>query len=132
MGALDTITNGIGTIESTISGFVSDNTAATIGAAAVGGIVTGAVIGSIISSKKKSSKTRKKKSRKTGKKIKHTSRGWKQDRARRSKQKWEVSYQKRKRKHHHSKSRKGKHYTKNGQPYIILASGKARFVKKHK
>ena len=30
----------------------------------------------------------------------------------------------------HSSRRKGKvKYTKNGQPYIILASGKARFIK---
>ena len=67
------------------------------------------------------------------KRITHTKRGWKQDRKRKSKQKWEVAYRKRKARRgriHKSSKRKGKHYTKNGQPYIILASGKARFVKK--
>ncbi len=119
--------NGItGTIES-IGGVVSNNPSAVIGSALVGGALVGATTAAIISRKKASSKS----SRKKHKKITHTKRGLKQDRKRRSKQKWEVAYQKRKRKKKsHSRSRKGKHYTKNGQPYIILASGKARFVKK--
>jgi hypothetical protein len=37
-------------------------------------------------------------------------------------------YQHPKRKH--SKMKKGIHYTKNGQPYKILSSGKARFIKR--
>jgi len=31
-----------------------------------------------------------------------------------------------------SKSRKGIHYTKNGQPYKILSNGRARFIKRRK
>jgi len=44
----------------------------------------------------------------------------------------EVRIKKRSRKHHKSHSRRkgGVHYTKNGQPYIILSSGKAKFIKK--
>jgi len=93
-------------------------------ALAAGGIVALATSG-----------TKKKAKRKARKKITHTSRGWKSDRARRSKQKWEVAYQKRKRKlkrrGRKGSHRRGTHYTKNGQPYIILKSGKARFIKKH-
>ncbi|GAG57375.1 unnamed protein product, partial [marine sediment metagenome] len=48
-------------------------------------------------------------------------------------QKHEVAYQKRKKKLKRSGSKKrvGKtYYTKKGQPYKILRSGKARFIKK--
>lgn len=128
---LDSLSNGLDNALSTVEGIVRDNTTAVVGSAVVVGAVGGAVITSVIQSKTGTSKSSKKKRAK----IKHTKRGWKQDRARRSKQKWEIAYQKRKRKkkhHSHSKKRKGMHYTKNGQPYIILASGKARFVKKHR
>lgn len=98
-----------------------------IGAA---GVVVGAGLGAgavALSSRSKSRSNIKRK------KITHTKRGLKQDRSRRSKQKWEVAYQRRKKmKSKRSKSRKGVKYTKNGQPYIILSSGKARFIKKTK
>jgi len=100
----------------------------------VGGAVVGAGLGAAIvagsSRKKRKSSVRKSRSR-----TKHTSRGWKQDRARRSKQKWELAYQKRKKKNRNSsrkRSSKGVHYTKKGQPYIIMSNGRARFVKKRK
>jgi hypothetical protein len=125
----ESIQDGIDGIIDRATGLLSNPTAAAIGGAAIGAVVGGAVIGSVVSSKKSSSKA----SKRSRKKITHTSRGWSQDRKRRSKQKWEIAYQKRKRKKKsYSKKRKGKHYTKNGQPYIILASGKARFIKKHK
>jgi len=90
----------------------------------VGGLVVGTGLGVAIASSSKR-KSRKSKSRKTRSRIKHTRRGWKQDRARRSKQKWEVAYQKRK--------KRGKiKYTKKGQPYIIMKNGRARFVKKRR
>jgi len=114
--ALNTLQNDVGT-------FIKENPLAVgIGAGALA-LGAGAVVAGVILSNKGT---------KTGRKIKHTKRGWKQDRKRRSKQKWEVAYQKRKRKGKKSKSRKGLHYTKKGQPYRILASGKARFVKKTK
>jgi len=122
MGALDTLQNGITDIKE----FVAEHPLGTaIGAGIVGAGVVGGVIA--ISGKKTKGKTRK-----SRKKITHTKRGWKQDRKRRSKQSWEVAYQKRKRKKHSSKKRKGVHYTKKGQPYIIMSSGKARFIKKTK
>jgi gas vesicle protein len=105
--------------------FADDLPAIIVGAGTgviVGGI-SGYAIGRSSSSKRKSKRKKSAKSR-----IKHTSRGWKQDRKRRSKQSWEVAYQKRKRKH--SKSKKGIHYTKNGQPYKIMSNGRARFIKR--
>jgi hypothetical protein len=126
--ALIGVNNGISDFIGEAENFIGDNTAAVVGGVAAAGLVAGAVALGVASSKK--GNTRKSKS-----KIKHTSRGWKQDRKRHSKQKWEVAYRKRKAKkarskHHKSKSKKGIHYTKNGQPYKILASGKARFIKK--
>jgi hypothetical protein len=134
---LGSIQNGIAGIATDIKGSLGTPIGAAIGGAVAGGAVIGAVaIGASAIKSKSSSKRRKSK-----KKITHTKRGWKQDRARRSKQKWEVAYQKKKRKsskkkyskqRKHSRRSKGRgvHFTKNGQPYIILKSGKARFVKK--
>jgi len=69
-----------------------------------------------------------------GKRRTHTKRGWKMDRKRFNRsQKWEVAYRKRKRKAKRKTKRTrttGKiKYTKNGQPYKILANGRARFIK---
>jgi len=129
MGIIDEIGVGINTAEQ----FVQANAVtSTVGAAVVGGAVgvaAGAAIGSAVAkrSKRRSSRA----SRKRGRRIKHTNRGWKQDRARFNKrQKWEVNYRKRKRKSSKSRSRKGIHYTKNGQPYKIMSNGRARFIKK--
>jgi Flp pilus assembly protein TadB len=110
--------------------YLAANTGAVL--AGAGGLVVGTVAGVALAKTLGSSGSSS--SKRTGKRIKHTSRGWKQDRARRSKQKWEVAYQKRKRK----KKRKGKtkksrsrrvKTAKNGRHYIILANGRARFVK---
>jgi uncharacterized protein YcfJ len=110
------------------SGLISNPIATAVGGAVGGAVIGGLVTAAVIKSTgKKSSKSRA--SGKRGNRIKHTKRGWLQDRKRRSKQKWEVAYQRRK-KHKKSKKSKGIHYTKNGQPYKILASGKARFIKK--
>lgn len=86
-------------------------------AALVGGA---AVVGGMIASRRKR------------KKISHTKRGLKQDRARRSKQKWEVAYRKKsanQRAHHRRGTRKVYYARKTGQPYIILANGQAKFIK---
>ena len=103
---------------STIQGNPITSTAGALGAGVALGVGGSAIVGAIKSRTNKRSKSRS--SRKRGSRITHTRRGLKQDRRRRSKQKWEVAYRKRKR---------GVRYTKNGQPYIILASGKARFIK---
>lgn len=117
---------GLDNLKDGIVGFVKQNplgTALGVGAAVVG---TGAVIGAI-SRKKTKGKTRK--SGIKHKRIKHTSRGWAQDRRRKSKQKWEVAYRRRKKKS--SKRRSGKVYyaKKTGQPYILKANGQAKFIK---
>lgn len=102
-----------------------------------GGVLAATQVIRVVKKKKKAAATKKKKKttskRSSRKKYGgHTKRGWKQDRARRSKEKHELAYQRRKK----SKSKKttkkkvGKtYYTKNGQPYKIMASGKAKFIK---
>jgi hypothetical protein len=125
MGIGDSIQNGIGILE--------DNALVSIGAAAVGGAVVGGIAtGLIVSAVKKKRVSKNRVSRKRSHRIKHTSRGWAQDRKRRSKQKWEVAYQRRKKHSKRSKSRKGIHYTKKGQPYKIMSNGRSRFIKKSK
>jgi hypothetical protein len=115
---------------------IENNPLASAAGAALGGFAIGvgasALVGSLV--KRKSKRNKRKSSRKRGSRIKHTKRGWKQDRARRSKQKWEVAYQKRKRKGKRvsKKSKRGVHYTKNGQPYKIMSNGRARFIKRRK
>jgi Flp pilus assembly protein TadB len=127
--SISSIQDGLQSSIGEVTSIVAEHPVA-VGAGVVGAAALGAGIVALASSSSK-----KKTKRKTHKKIKHTSRGWKQDRARRSKQKWEVAYQKRKRKlkarRRKGSHRRGTHYTKNGQPYIILKSGKARFIKKH-
>jgi len=138
MASLDSLKDGLTTAIGTVSEFVSEHPVGT--ALGAGGVVaTGAGLVALGSSKSKAKTKRKakKKNRKTGRRIKHTKRGWVQDRKRRSKQKWEVAYQKRKRRklhskrHSHHNKRRGKIYyaRKTGQPYIILASGKAKFIR---
>jgi hypothetical protein len=108
MGVIDNLQTGL----NNAVGIVNDyKTEILVGA---GGLALGAGVGiaaASISSKSKAKRKRKSSSR--------------------SKRKRSIT-------HHHSKKHKsGKHYshrrihkTKNGQPYIILASGKARFIKK--
>ena len=133
---LDSLQNGINGLVDNVKGGTGAPLLTAIGGAVAGAAITGAVIAGIGSTTKTTSST----TRKKRKKISHTKRGWKQDRARRSKQKWEVAYQKRKRKKHSKRkhkragkrSRSGIHFTKNGQPYKLLSSGKARFIKRRR
>jgi len=106
--------------------FARENTSALVGGALVGGAVVGASA-LIYSKTKKKAKAR-------------TTKGRRRDRKFISKQKHERAYQKSRRKKGKkttgkkyktkSKSKKGIHYTKNGQPYKILSNGRARFIKK--
>lgn len=87
-----------------------------VGAAAVGAGVLG--VAAVRSARKKKAST---------------NRGRRRDRKMFNKsQKWEVAYRKRKRKlKRKAKRSRGKiRYTKNGQPYKILANGRARFIKR--
>ena len=115
----------------------------TSGVSVAGGVLAGVTAIQIVRKARKKSTKRKAKSKKTtARKTKskrkkyggHTKRGWKLDRAKRSKEPHELAYQRRKRaKGKTTKKRVGKlYYTKKGQPYKIMASGKARFVKKSK
>ena len=91
----------------------------TIGAVAGAGLVAGAVA---LNKRKKTYKSQRSKSR-----------GISRDRKFISKQKWEQRYKRKTpgKRYKTKKTRKsGIHYTKNGQPYIILSSGKARFIKR--
>lgn len=116
-------TTGIDDMLSTIDA----NPIKTAGVVALGagaaGVGTGLLLSSITGKK-----TKKKRS-KTRKKIRHTKRGWAQDRKRKSKQKWEIAYQRRK-KRKSKRSKRGVHYTKHGQPYKIMPNGRARFIKR--
>jgi hypothetical protein len=104
----DEIGDAINTALSESSSIISEHPLATIGAIAGSAIVGAGIVGLKISkSKKKSKKKNKKKVKRNSKKRKHKS-------------------------HRKSKKRSSKRirYTKNHQPYIILASGKARFISK--
>lgn len=113
-------------VEAAAQNAIANNPLAAIATAAGIGAAAGTITTAAISSSSSSSRKRRK--------------GRKRDRKFISKQKWERAYVKkhgsRGRKRYKTKKsrrmrrRKGMHYTKKGQPYIILASGKARFVKK--
>ena len=113
----------------------------TSGVAVAGGVLAGITAVQIVrKTKSKASKIKAKRKKTIGKK------GGSRDRKFISKQKHEQAYIRRKRKAgkkitraryktktSKSKKRVGKlYYTKKGQPYKIMASGKARFVKKSK
>lgn len=122
---MDALNNGL----TKLTAFTSKNSLTTavgaLGAGVALGVGATALVGTI--KRRKSKRTKSRNTRKRNSRIKHTSRGWKQDRKRYNKrQKWEVSYRKRKK----MKSKKGIHYTKKGQPYKIMANGRARFIKK--
>ena len=104
-----------------------------------GGVLAGVTAIQIVRKARKKSvkskaQTKKTTTRKTKSKRKkyggHTKRGWKLDRAKRSKEPHELAYQRRKKSKRTTKKKVGKlYYTKKGQPYKIMASGKARFIK---
>jgi hypothetical protein len=124
MGALDSLQEGIHNAITESGEFIKENAVA-IGVGTAGVAVGGALL--LASGKKNKSKSKSK-------------RGRSRDRKYISKEKWERAYTKKhgkgKRKYYHSKKsrrklRKGKVYyaRKTGQPYIILSSGKAKFIK---
>jgi len=125
---IDSLNNGIfGSIHGVIKENPLASTVGAVGAGLVAGVGASAIVGAIKSRKNKRSTSRN--SRKRGSRIKHTKRGWKQDRARRSKQKWEVAYRRRKNKKVRKSRGRVRYARKTGQPYILLANGKAKFIK---
>jgi len=114
MGIGDELQEGLTNASSIIgeNPLVSVGVAATTGAV-LGSAITGAIVG--VSAKKK--KSSKKKSKKHKKKY-----------SKRSKKRGKYyPYTARKRK---DRSRKRIRFTKNGQPYVLTSSGKARFIKR--
>lgn len=112
MALLDEISIG------SITGAISNNPFTSVGVATAGGAVLGATATGLIVSAKAKKKTRRKKK---STKRKTTSKKRKTKKARKSFRKT------RKRK---ATSSKRIRMTKTGQPYIILANGRARFIKK--
>jgi len=108
-----TLTDGIGAIFNDAKSLLSNPVATAVGGAVLGSAVTGAVIAGVTSSKKRS---RKKSSKKRSTK-------------RKSKKKKKTKYARTAGKGR-DRSTKRIRMTKSGQPYIILASGKARFISK--
>ncbi len=130
MVTMESIEDGIVGTYNKIEGVLGERTAAVISTALVGSVIAGTVIAGTTAIKNNSSKSRKSKSKA----------GRSRDRKYISRQKHETAYQRRRRKQgkktigkyykRKSKSKKGIHYTKKGQPYKILANGRARFIKK--
>lgn len=106
------ITDGIGAVFSDAKQLFNSPLAAAAGGVAAGSLITGAVALGVASSKKRRSRSSTKR-RKTSKKTK--------------KRKYKYARTAGKGK---DRSTKRIRMTKTGQPYIILASGKARFIKK--
>jgi uncharacterized membrane protein YcjF (UPF0283 family) len=116
-------TDLFGSVSSNAAEFISDNLG-TIGAG-VGGLAIGAIVGSIASSSgnlSKKSTTHKRKNRR------RTATHSKKRKGRITKHK-RHTYAKTAGKRKDTSHRRIRQ-TKNGQPYIILASGKARFIKR--
>jgi len=103
-----------------------------------GGVLAATQVIRIVKKAKKKTKTAKAKKKSTKRaprrKSKRSKLSWQLDRARISKQKHEVAYQRRKKAlKSTSKKRVGKvYYTKKGQPYVMLRNGRAKFIKKTK
>jgi hypothetical protein len=105
------ITDGIDGIIQGGKGILGNPLVAGVVGAVVGGAVVGTTIAGISAIKKSSARKSSSRRRKTSSKRGHSHRGKSHKSGRHT-------------------SHKRIHYTKNKQPYIILASGKARFIKK--
>lgn len=125
----------IGEITEDVKQFISEKPLATAGIGA--GVIGATAFGVAVAKRKKKTRAKKKKLVKK----KKTKRGRARDRMFRSKQKHELAYVRRKKRAgkkitrptYKTRKRVGKIYhTKKGQPYKIMASGKARFIKKSK
>lgn len=129
---LEGLQQGISGLAEDITEFVA---AHPIKTAAIGAGIAGVAIGAttLVRKRKKTKRktaTRKKAKRKKGKKLKFGSKAWrkkyvKKGRRKRISPKYARTAGKGK-----DRSTKRIRMTKHGQPYVILASGKARFIKK--
>lgn len=136
MGILDELTSGTQGLIEDATNLISGNKAAVIGTAAgVGALgVAGAVIGAKVAKKRKArTKRGRSRDRKFISKQKHERRRKRKTPGRVYKRKGKyLRYPNGRKKTKRPSTRGGKRvfYTKRGQPYIKLKSGKARFVKK--
>jgi len=121
MTNISTIMGEIGSAGASLNEFISDNkTAVTSAVAGLGGVALGAGAVSIVNKVRSTkSKTKRKSSRK------RTVKRRKSRTTKTKKYKYARTAGKRK-----DRSTKRIRMTKNGQPYVILKSGKARFIKK--
>jgi len=105
------------------AGIVADNPLATAVVAGGAGVAVGTGVGLAVSNVSKVRKKRKKKYVKKKKSSRRRTRRTRRTRRRRGRR---TPYTAGKGK---DRSTKRIRYTKNGQPYVILSSGKARFIK---
>lgn len=131
---LDGLQDTLSGIGESIKSIVTEKPLATaaVGAAAVGAIALGvvAVVKARKKAKKKTKKSSKKKTKKKtkGRKLKFGSKAWRKKyikKGKKRKPKYARTAGKGK-----DRSTKRIRMTKHGQPYVILKSGKARFIKK--
>ncbi len=133
---IEDIQVGIDTAIGEVSEFVSEHPV--ISGIAIGGATAGVALGTVAIVRKakkrkrnKNRNTRKKSNRnykrKKGRKLKFGSKAYRKKYLHHKRHRQRKPYTARKRK---DTSHKRIRYTKNNQPYIILASGKARFIKK--
>jgi len=116
---MESLQSGIAGILSKAEGLLGNPVATAVGGAVVGSALTGAVIGGVAAVKKRRRKTAKKKSTKRRKTVKRKT----------TKRKCSYKYARTAGKGKDRSTRRIR-MTKNGQPYVILKSGKARFIKK--
>lgn len=140
INALEILEGGLSNTLSNVGDFTSDlsTTQIAIGTAVAGAVVGGGVVGIISKVKKRKvkRKTKKKKKRTTkkkrkGRKLKFGSPAYRKKYLGKGRRKKKISpkYARTAGKRRDT-SRKRIRMTKHGQPYIILANGRARFIKK--
>jgi len=129
---LDRLKEGTEFVITKVKGILS-NPATAAAAAGTAGVVIGGVTAKVLSGRKKSSSRKKRStSRRKNRKLKFGSKAYRKKYLGKGRHKHRTSPRGRLKHHTHRKRPSGKaiHYTSKGQPYIILASGKARFVSK--
>lgn len=126
MGVLDSLQEGISNLVTNATNVLTENKEAVIGAT-IGAATIGAGVGIVAAVKKRKKakkKTTKRKSKSKSKYKRRSKRGKHRTGRRKGRRTPRTAGKGR------DRSTKRIRYTKKGQPYVILKSGKARFVKK--
>jgi len=131
---MDGLLSGIGDVVGDIKAFVVEKPIATavgggalVGAAVLGGV---AIAKSRKKSKKKTTKRKTTKKKTKGRKLKFGSPAWRKKYIKKGKKKSKRPKYARTAGKRKDTSTRRIRMTKNGQPYVILKSGKARFIKR--